>query len=903
MCARTFAFPFPAEETEGGTGQYTYIKGDILYASAADTLSKLGIGATGQLLKTSASGIPAWETDATTGDVTGPGSATNNAIVRFDETTGKLIQDSLVTIDDTGSINIPTGQTYNINGTALAYTDITGAAASGANADITSMTALTQITRATGGAFDIAIGSAVGDDFTIDTNKLVVSGDTGDIGIGTATPSVKLHIHNTTAATYQYITTDDIKDTGIFLGNDFDGTANYSGMVFDQSDDVLKIFNSNSVSNHLVVDNTGSVGIGVVIPGAKLTIYDPLKNALADVGDKTNYHLLLSGSSNNNEAMGSLAFGRSSDIGASIIAKDVGAGNIADLLFYTKSDVTVGADPALRMTIRSAGNIGIGTSTPDTLLQLKNNEWLSFVDYAGTGALNTLKGNEDDEIEVGTTLKLASSIEFEEDSGVVTAMDMPVSVSSADGLEMSYTFKIDGNNVLKVYAEADGSGGADSFAVKLLNSAGLDITQTAGVADYDKFLVSDSGRVKYRTGAEVLSDIGAAATNQTMYIGTTAVAINRTTAALTLAGITLTTPDIGTPSAGTLTNCSFPTLNQNTTGTASNVSGTPALPNGTTATTQAGSDNSTKLATTAYADTAAAAGGATAALDNLASVAINTTLVSDTDNTDALGTTAIAWSDLFLGNESIITWNTAPSTADVTLTHAANILTFAGGTIALGTATATGGLTGNVTGDCTGSSGSCTGESATVANATLTTALTVNTGTLTLTANAANNSVLTIGAGAVSISGTNTGDNTVCTSGTATTAATLATTRAIYGNNFNGSAALTQVIGSAYGGTGNGFTKFTGATTAEKTYTLPDSSVTLLYNGGALGTPSGGTLTSCTGLPAAAVVAGSLVSGMIASDHGTAATDQIINVSYGTSETPPTASTTTEGSLYIQYTA
>ncbi len=47
-----------------------------------------------------------------------------------------------------------------------------------------------------------------------------------------------------------------------------------------------------------------------------------------------------------------------------------------------------------------------------------------------------------------------------------------------------------------------------------------------------------------------------AAIAQTMYIGTTQVAINRGSAALTLAGITLTTPDIGTPSAGVLTNCS-----------------------------------------------------------------------------------------------------------------------------------------------------------------------------------------------------------------------------------------------------------------------------------------------------------------------------------------------------------
>lgn len=49
---------------------------------------------------------------------------------------------------------------------------------------------------------------------------------------------------------------------------------------------------------------------------------------------------------------------------------------------------------------------------------------------------------------------------------------------------------------------------------------------------------------------------GKANANQTFYIGTTQVAINRASAALTLAGITLTTPDIGTPSAGVLTNCS-----------------------------------------------------------------------------------------------------------------------------------------------------------------------------------------------------------------------------------------------------------------------------------------------------------------------------------------------------------
>ncbi len=75
-----------------------------------------------------------------------------------------------------------------------------------------------------------------------------------------------------------------------------------------------------------------------------------------------------------------------------------------------------------------------------------------------------------------------------------------------------------------------------------------------------------------------------------------------------------------------------------------------------------------------------------------------------------------------------------------------------------------------ITGSVTGNAGTATTASA-VTNATLTTALTVNTGTVTLTGNVANTSALTIGAGAVSVSGSNTGDNS-----TNSTYTTLATT-------------------------------------------------------------------------------------------------------------------------------
>ena len=44
----------------GGTGQNSWTKGDLLYASADNTLAKLAIGTTGQVL-TIASGLPAWQ--------------------------------------------------------------------------------------------------------------------------------------------------------------------------------------------------------------------------------------------------------------------------------------------------------------------------------------------------------------------------------------------------------------------------------------------------------------------------------------------------------------------------------------------------------------------------------------------------------------------------------------------------------------------------------------------------------------------------------------------------------------------------------------------------------------------------------------------------------------------------
>jgi hypothetical protein len=68
-------------------------------------------GNSGKFLSTDGTN-PLWSTPSGSGDVVGPASATDNAIVRFNATTGKSIQNSVVTVSDTGSISGITDVTH-----------------------------------------------------------------------------------------------------------------------------------------------------------------------------------------------------------------------------------------------------------------------------------------------------------------------------------------------------------------------------------------------------------------------------------------------------------------------------------------------------------------------------------------------------------------------------------------------------------------------------------------------------------------------------------------------------------------------------------------------------------------------------------------------------------------------
>jgi hypothetical protein len=103
--------------TNGGTSQSTYTTGDTLYASATNTLSKLGIGSTGQVL-TVAGGVPTWATPATSGTVTSVSVVSTNG---FAGTVATATTTPAITIETTINSPILAG-----NGTAISAATTTG---------------------------------------------------------------------------------------------------------------------------------------------------------------------------------------------------------------------------------------------------------------------------------------------------------------------------------------------------------------------------------------------------------------------------------------------------------------------------------------------------------------------------------------------------------------------------------------------------------------------------------------------------------------------------------------------------------------------------------------------------------------------------------------------------------
>jgi len=137
-------------------------------------------------ISSTAPNVLSWATKA--GDVTGPGSATDNAIARFDLTTGKIIQNSGVIIDDsdnvTGVAEFTSAGTASINDSANFATTINTGTSTGA----------VTIGSSNAGAIGVQSGTSVG--LTGVTNINVSANNATNINTGTSTGAVTIGSSN-----------------------------------------------------------------------------------------------------------------------------------------------------------------------------------------------------------------------------------------------------------------------------------------------------------------------------------------------------------------------------------------------------------------------------------------------------------------------------------------------------------------------------------------------------------------------------------------------------------------------------------------------------------------------------------------------------------------------------------
>jgi len=257
-------------------------------------------------------------------------------------------------------------------------------------------------------------------------------------------------------------------------------------------------------SNRLVVTEGSNIGIGTTAPNYKLDVYgeihatstseqlrlsyDDTNNKYASFTVDSNGDLIINTAGNSNQLVidsgGYIGIGTAEpsyllDVNGKLTV-DTSSGSNATT---TISDYLVVDTNTLFVDAVNNG-VGIGTTSPDVALHIGTSSPVSITQ--SNGSLFVSK-----DLEVGETAYLGP-MEFSENSGVVSWIDMPVTSSASAGTQESYIARIDGTNILTVYSESDGAGGIQNYAVGIATSTPRALLSIGVVSGRDYLMVGNT---------------------------------------------------------------------------------------------------------------------------------------------------------------------------------------------------------------------------------------------------------------------------------------------------------------------------------------------------------------------------------------------------------------------------
>ena len=226
-----------------------------------------------------------------------------------------------------------------------------------------------------GGKLQVKAGGALSTDIALrvrnsaDTADLTIINGLGNVGIGTTTPDYPLHINRDTTSNYIQLSGNSNK--GLFA-------AGAGLLAFDTSGN-FRIY-TGGVNERIIVDSTGNVGIGTTSPSQKLEVNG---NALI----KTSFVGTITAFGDDYSSFSHISRANTNDY--SLLSDNVGT---TYLNASSSQAIKFRIDNTDKVILDNNGNFGIGTTTPNTRLDVNGDTTITGSLIVTGGITGSLQG-------------------------------------------------------------------------------------------------------------------------------------------------------------------------------------------------------------------------------------------------------------------------------------------------------------------------------------------------------------------------------------------------------------------------------------------------------------------------------------------------------------------------------